>query len=74
MTAKELFLVFWKTKESNVYFGFVQAESKDNARIIALSHLQDGCTVTAVYKAFYDMITPQSITLNFTNNTDYHLF
>lgn len=54
--------------------GYVRAESRDEAYDIVKSMLHEGYEVTAVYEASENWITPQSLTLNFPNESEYTLF
>ena len=68
--------VYWRNRQNGYYsaFGYVKAKTADEAYDITTAKLQKGCEVTAVYEASENMITPQSLTLNFTNAAEYTLF
>ena len=68
--------VYWRNRQVGYYSGFcyVKANTADEAYDITKAKLQKGCEVTAVYEASENMITPQSITLNFSNTSEYTLF
>jgi hypothetical protein len=65
--------VYWRNRHGGYYsgFGYVKANTADEAYDITKAKLQKGCEVTAVYKASENWITPQSITLNFVNTSEY---
>ena len=65
--------VYWRDRRTGLdpAHGYVKAESRDDAYDIAKSMLREGYEVTAVYEATENWITPQSLTMNFRNNTDY---
>lgn len=72
----KLWQVYWRDRRTGLdpVHGYVRAESRDEAYDIAMSMLQEGYEVTAVYEATENQITPQSLTVNFVNDTDYDLF
>lgn len=75
MKAMKIWQVYWRHKKTReVNHGYVKAENENQAYNITMGKLQRGWTVTAVYPATENMITPQSLTLNFINTTDYTLF
>ncbi len=67
--------VYWRNRQSGYYsgVGYVKANNAYEAYGIAKAKLQKGCEVTAVYEASENMITPQSMTLNFANTSEYTL-
>ena len=65
--------VFWKY-EGNSFAGFVKANTRNGAINAARYHLKRECIITGCVQAHEHQITPQSITLNFANTTDYELF
>lgn len=69
-----IYNVYWKDENMNRHNGFCKARSRDEAYDITAKLLQKGCVITAVYEANENSITPQSLTINFANTTDYDLF
>lgn len=70
-----IYIVYWRNKENRIaHHGYVKAKSHDDAYDITMANLQKGYEVTAVYAASENQITPQSITINFPNTTEYRLF
>ena len=67
--------VYWRNRHGGYYseFGYVKANTADEAYDIAKAKLQKECEVTAVYEASENWITPYSITLNFANTWEYIL-
>jgi len=67
--------VYWRNRQNGYYsaFGYVKANTADEAYDITKAKLQKGCEVKAVYEASENMITPQSMTLNFANTSEYTL-
>ena len=61
----------WMGKKSQ---GFVRADNIEEAWQIARERLKPDALILRVNPAHENMITPQSLTINFTNTTDYHLF
>ena len=71
----KIYQVYWRNKTTReVNHGYVKAESEKQAYDITMGKLQKGWSVSAVYPATENQITPQSLTLNFINATDYTLF
>lgn len=70
-----IYQVYWMNKEDHAerHHGFVEAGSHDEAYWIATKALQAGYVVTHVYDASWNMVTPQSVCLNF-KEPDYTLF
>ena len=69
------FEAYWRHEAERVpHHGIVLAENRDDAYEIVTSYLQKGYHVTHVYEVDESRITPQSVTVNFPNTTDYHLF
>ena len=66
--------VFWKTSDSQSFGGFVRANTRTGAIRIAGQKLQKGTVICGCVEAYSHQITPQSITLNFPNETDYQFF
>lgn len=65
-----LWMVFWKVgKES--FRGFVKANTRTGAIRIAERKLQKESIVTGCVETEVHKITPQSLTLNFENTSDY---
>jgi hypothetical protein len=70
-----IYIAYWRHNEERIsHHGFVIANSRDEAYDIVMSKLQKGYQVTHIYNASENQITPQSLTINFPNTTDYHLF
>ena len=69
-----IYFVSWKGLFGNMANGFVKADSLEDAYSITMKALRDGCCVTEVCTAHESMITPQSLTINFTNETEYGSF
>lgn len=70
----KIFLAYWKDESRNTYHGFVKAENRYEAKKIVDNCLDKGWYVTAIYKADESCITPQSLTVNFLNTSEYKLF
>lgn len=72
----KIWQVCWRSRQNGYQsaFGYVKARSADEAYDITKAKLQKGFEVTAVYEATENMITPQSLTLNFANTAEYTLF
>ena len=68
-----IFLAYWKDKGRNTYHGFVKADNRYEAKKILDNDLDRGFYVTAIYKADESQITPQSLTCNFQNTSEYKL-
>lgn len=70
-----IYQVYWMNKEDHAerHHGFVIADSRDDAYWTATKALQAGYVVTHVYEASWNMVTPQSVCLNF-KEPDYTLF
>lgn len=73
---KMIFLAYWKDKDRNTYHGFVKADNRYEAKKILDNGFPEGrgFYVTAIYKADESQITPQSLTYNFPNTSEYKLF
>ena len=70
-----LFICCWKDPwTKRPYQGFVKAKDADEARKIMWENLMAGCELTHIDPADESLITPQSLTINFPNMTDYELF
>lgn len=69
-----IYFVSWKGLGGNKANGFVKADSLEDAYSITMKALQNGCCVTEVCPAYESMITPQSLTINFPNETEYGSF
>ncbi len=71
----KIFRVYWREKtapkEKLDYWGFVKAESEEDALRITNSMLDDQHEATEAHEAAEHMITPRSITLNFENKAEY---
>lgn len=70
----KIWQVYWRDENRNTYCGYVKASGRNAAYDITQGMLRKGCRITAVYEASENWITPQSLTINFTNTTDYVLF
>ena len=68
-----LFKVFWKY-DGTGYGGFVKANTRTGAIRIAKRLLKHDCIITGCVEAYDHQITPQAITLNFPNTTEYKFF
>ena len=68
-----LFFASW-TYHGEERRGFLKAKNENDARNILKTTLTPGCIVKTITKAYEHQITPQSLTLNFANTTDYELF
>lgn len=68
-----IYEVYWRYNNRKSH-GYVRAESEENAREIAQVYLPPGIYVDEIFQVDESRITPQSITLNFPNMTDYELF
>ncbi|MBR4615490.1 MAG: hypothetical protein IKO55_07790 [Kiritimatiellae bacterium] len=65
-----IFKVFWKLNgESRM--GFIKANTRTGAVRMAEKMLRKECIVTGCVEGFAHQITPQSLTLNFPNTSDY---
>lgn len=73
-----LFMATWKQKAAPQQAvgsrGFVKAESEKDARRIMQENLDSAYEVTGIYPAQEHQITPQAITVNFRNTSEYRLF
>lgn len=69
-----IFKVFWENGNHNRHSGFVNAKNRYEAQEITEHMLQAGYVVTDVHNASLDSVTPQSITLNFPNKSEYTMF
>ena len=70
-----IYYVSWKLViEGTTAHGFVEADSPEDAYSITLKALQAGCCVTEVCAGSKNMVTPQSLTINFPNETEYGSF
>lgn len=70
-----LFICCWKDPWRKwPHQGFVKAKDADEARKIMCENLMAGCELTQIDPADESLITPQSLTINFPNLTDYELF
>lgn len=68
----KIYQVYWMNKETRArHFGYCKADSHDEARNVVQEKLQPGCIVTHVYEASENWITPQSLTINFPNTSEY---
>ena len=65
--------VFWKYNGEG-HCGFVKANTRQGAIRIAGKKLQQGAIITGCVEAYQHQITPQSITLNFPNESEYKYF
>lgn len=63
--------VFWKTGDGVSCCGFVKVPTRAGAIKIARKNLQKHCVICGCVEAYAFQITPQSITLNFQNTSDY---
>lgn len=68
-----LFRVYWKYNDS-LHNGFVRSSNSETATIIAKKKLNPECVVTDIFNASEHQITPQSVTLNFFNESKYEVF
>ena len=66
--------VFWKSSDGNSCRGFVKAKTRVGAIRIATGKLKPTCIITGCVEGAEHQITPQSITLNFANESEYKLF
>ena len=75
---KMLFKCFWRNGKgsagSHQCCGFIRAESLEDAEKIMRRSLQEGCELVETIPAQEHWITPQSLTVNFANMTEYALF
>lgn len=70
-----IFICCWKDPWWNrPHQGFVKAKDADEARKIMNKNLMAECELAQVDPADESWITPQSLTVNFPNLTDYELF
>ena len=69
-----IWLVFWKNCYGQSFRGFVKARTRRGAITIAQRKLQTECIITGCVQGYEHQITPQSITLNFENTSEYELF
>ena len=69
-----LFAASWTTSNRQTCRGFLEAKDMTDAKGILKNMLRPGCVVETITKAYEHQITPQSLTLNFANTTDYELF
>lgn len=70
-----LYMCYWKMKNTSVNpHGFVRADSLEDAEQIMRASLNKDCEIVSITQAREHWITPQSITINFPNITDYVLF
>lgn len=70
-----LYMCCWMNEEKTMQaHGFVKAKSPERAKQIMLENLQKGYEVTEIVPAYECWITPQSLTVNFANMTEYSLF
>ena len=65
-----LWLVFWKVEKES-FSGIVKANTRIGAIQIAERKLRRDAIVTGCVETEIHKITPQSLTLNFKNNSDY---
>ena len=72
---KMIFKVFYqKANEKREHMAFVNAGNRYDAQRIAEGLLNKECIVTNVVYGAMHQITPQSLTLNFPNTSEYTLF
>ena len=70
-----IYIAYWRNKADRIaHHGYDKANTHDEAYDLVQGKLQKGCRVEAVYEASESDITPQSITINFPNTTDYTRF
>lgn len=73
-----IYRAYWKMKTSPEYvpghFGYVKACSESDARRIVQENLDSAYEVIEITEAAEHMITPQSITINFRNTSEYTIF
>lgn len=73
-----IFRAYWKLKsspeKSTPHVGFVRATDKEDARRIMEENLDIQYEVIDVTEAAEHMITPQAITINFRNTSQYTAF
>ena len=73
-----LFMCYWRSeterRSSGQACGFIRASSPEEAKKIMQENLQEGYEVAEIIPAKEHWITPQSITVNFANTTDYMMF
>ena len=70
-----LYKAYWRNNtDRKRHHGFVKACDPEKAFDIVTAKLQEGFSVVAIYKASESEITPQSLTINFENLTQYKLF
>lgn len=69
-----LYHVSWRTEGGAIYHGFVRAYNMEYAYDVAKANLNKSCYILSISDAYESMITPQSLTINFRNDTDYHSF
>ena len=71
-----IYLVFWRGRKPPPQrkFGYVKAENRDAAFRVAKQYLNPSQELLSVYRSSVENITPQSLCINFPNDTDYTLF
>ena len=69
---EKTYIAHWKRDETELFFGYLKAQSYLEAWRIAQKNLQKGIRVTEVNEASEANITPSSITMNFENKSEYH--
>lgn len=69
---EKTYIAYWKRGETELFFGYLKAQSYLEAWRIAQKNLQKGIRVTEVNEASEANITPSSITMNFENKSEYH--
>lgn len=65
--------VFWKY-DGESFGGYVRANTRTGAIRIAKKKLMPECIIVGCVEAFLFQITPQDITLNFQNESEYKYF
>ena len=69
-----LFAASWISSDNKTCRGFLKAKDMIDAHGILKTMLKPDCIVKTITEAYEHQITPQSLTINFANTTDYELF
>lgn len=69
-----IWLVSWITPSGERARGFVEADSREKAMRVARRSLKPECRLGGCTEAALHQITPQSITINFPNTSEYTIF
>lgn len=73
-TTEMIFLVYWTSPRGGKAHGYVKAKNEEDAKNIMEMILQRECKVTEIHEAKLHQITPQSLTINFENQSEYTSF